>query len=125
MVPRPGTRASGLIAAARLVADELGLPADWLDDGAKGFVHGLAPGAVVYSGSALRERAVAPEQLLAMKLSAWRDDVDIEDARLLLTRLQGDRQAIRSRVERHVVPGRELKARLALVDLWDSVHGPG
>ena len=32
------------------------------------------------------------EQLLAMKLSAWRDDVDISDARRLLREVVGGRQ---------------------------------
>jgi hypothetical protein len=124
MLPAPGTSSSLLADAARHVADDLGLPGDWLNDGAKGFVHGLAPGADVYASGALRVRSIAPEQLLAMKLCAWRDDVDVEDARLLLAKLEGSKDSIRSKVERHVVPGRELKARLAFDDLWESRHGP-
>jgi hypothetical protein len=66
--------------------------------------------------------ALAPEQLLAMKLSAWRDDVDVDDARLLLSKLPGEREAVWRAVERHVVPGRELKAQYAFSDLWDADH---
>jgi Nucleotidyltransferase of unknown function (DUF6036) len=78
-----------LRAAAASVAASQGLPADWLNDAAKRFVHGLAPGAVVLEKPGLRARTLAPQQLLAMKLSAWRDDVDIDDARLLLEHLPG------------------------------------
>ena len=58
-----------------------------------------------------------------MKLSAWRDDVDISDARLLLPEVQGTREEVWSTVEPFLVPGRELKARFAFEDLWESVHG--
>ena len=64
-----------------------------------------------------------PNQLLAMKLSAWRDDVDIDDARLLLTKLVGDREQVWSQIEPHLVPGRELKAQYAFADLWEAAHG--
>ena len=68
-------------------------------------------------------RAATAEQLLAMKLSAWRDDIDIGDARELLARLQGGAVEIWSRVEPFIVPGRELKARLAFDDLWERDRG--
>ena len=58
----------------------------------------------------LRVRTLSVTQLLAMKLSAWRDDLDVEDARRL--------------VEPHLVPGREMKAQYAFDDLWESEHGP-
>ena len=58
-----------------------------------------------------------------MKLSAWRDDLDIEDARRLLKESQGTREEVWREVEPFVVPGRELKARYALDDLWESEHG--
>jgi hypothetical protein len=110
-------------AAAERVAGALGLPATWLNDAAKGYVHGLAPGAIVFSAPSLVARALAAEQLLAMKLSAWRDDVDIDDARLLLSKLSGAREEIWRRVEPHVVPGRELKARYAFDDIWEVDRG--
>jgi Nucleotidyltransferase of unknown function (DUF6036) len=113
-----------LRAASAHVASQLTLPADWLNDAAKGFVQGLALGAVVIDKPGLRVRTLAPQQLLAMKLSAWRDDVDIEDARLLLGHLSGTRQDIWGQVEPHIVPGRDLKARYAFDDLWEADHAP-
>lgn len=110
--------------AAGRVAASLDLPADWLNDGAKGYVHGWAPGEVVLVTPSLVVRALAPQQLLAMKLSAWRDDVDIEDARLLLTKLSGERDTVWGMVEPHLVPGRELKARYAFDDLWEVRDAP-
>jgi predicted nucleotidyltransferase len=67
-------------------------------------------------------RTLAPPQLLATKLAAWRDDLDIEDARLLLSKLAGDRDTVWEQVEPYLVPGRELKSRYALEDLWESEH---
>lgn len=115
---------SALRAAAATVAAQLGLPADWLNDGAKGYLKGLAPGDVVFSHARLVARSVAPHQLLAMKLSAWRDDLDVSDARLLLSKISGDRETVWEQVERHLVPGRELKARYAFEDLWEADRGP-
>lgn len=117
VVSDPAVRSAG-----QAVADRLGLPADWLNDGAKGYLHGLSLGQVVFEGSGLVVRALAPEQLLAMKLSAWRDDVDVADARLLLSKLSGDRHGVWRLVEPHLVPGRELKARYAFDDLWDAAY---
>jgi hypothetical protein len=110
-------------AAATAVGSRLDLPGDWLNDAAKGYVHGLALGERLFDSEALVVRALAPRQLLAMKLSAWRDDVDVEDARLLLRTLVGDRVATWSSIEPHLVPGRELKAQYAFEDLWEAEHG--
>ncbi len=108
--------------AARKVATQLDLPEDWLNDGAKGFLHGIAPGEVVFQSPALIVRALAPPQLLAMKLGAWRDDLDIEDARLLLSKIEGDKASVWEQVEPYLVPGRELKSQYAFEDLWESEH---
>jgi hypothetical protein len=89
--------AASLRTAAIAVAARLGLPEDWLNDGAKAYLQGLAPGEPLFSSPRLVVRAVAPPQMLAMKLSAWRDDIDIADARLLLSRLPGDWEADRGR----------------------------
>ena len=109
-------------AAAQNVAQQLGLPEDWLNDGAKGYLHGVARGEIVFQTSALVVRALAPPQLLAMKLSAWRDDLDIEDARLLLSKIVGDKESVWEQVQPYLVPGRELKSRYAFEDLWESEH---
>ena len=109
--------------AVQRVAGALDLPDDWLNDAAKGYVHGLALGEVLLDEPALLVRALAPHQLLAMKLCAWRDDVDIDDARLLLGKLSGDREEVWRIVEPYVVPGRETKAYFAFCDLWEAEHG--
>lgn len=110
--------------AARRVAAEQGLPDDWLNDAAKGYLHGLRLGPVIVQLPAVTIRTLAIEQLLAMKLSAWRDDLDVADARLLLSKLSGAKDEIWDGVEPHLVPGRELKARYAFDDLWETSRGP-
>lgn len=114
---------SSVFSAASQVAAVLGLPDDWLNDGAKGYAHGLTLGPVLLDTPTLRVRTTSPAQLLAMKLSAWRDDLDVEDARRLLKECGTVRDAVWQQVEGHVVPGRELKARYAFEDLWESEHG--
>ena len=109
--------------AVERVGEALDLPDDWLNDAAKGYVHGLSLGDVILDEPALLVRAPALHQLLAMKLSAWRDDVDIDDARLLLSKLPGSRDEVWQRVEPHLVPGREMKAYYAFCDLWEAEHG--
>lgn len=111
-------------AAAARVGARLGIPEDWLNDGAKGYVHNLALGDIVFENATLRVRVLAVPQLLAMKLSAWRDDGDIADARLLLSKVSGDKEEVWGLIEIHIVPGRELKARFAFEDLWEAAHGP-
>lgn len=119
-----GSGSASVREAARRVATALELPEDWLNDGAKGYLNGLLPGEVLLDRPTLLVRTLGPQQLLAMKLSAWRDDVDISDARLLLPEVQGSREDVWREVEPFLVPGRELKARYAFEDLWESVHGP-
>jgi len=101
-----------------------GLPSDWLNDRARAFAMGTAPGPVVFAGKALTVRSLAFEQLLAMKLSALRDDVDYDDAALLLARLEGEREAVWRRVDPWLVPGQEAWKRQNFDALWEDVHGP-
>jgi hypothetical protein len=108
---------------AQVVADERGWPDDWLNDGAKGFLIGLSHGPVVFSAPGIEVRSPAIAQLLAMKLSAWRDDVDIADARRLLQEMSSAREDVWRAVEPFLVPGNELKAQYALVDLWEALYG--
>lgn len=109
--------------AAQQVAIRLGLPEGWLNDGAKGYAHGMSVGEAVFQAGNLIVRTLAPPQLLAMKLSAWRDDVDIDDARLLLSKITGTKEQVWGEVEPFLVPGRGLKALYAFEDLWESQDG--
>lgn len=59
-----------------------------------------------------------------MKLCAWRDDVDIADARRLLQELTGAYDEGWRKVEPCLQPGRELKAKYAFDDLWEESRGP-
>lgn len=108
---------------AQVVADERGWPDDWLNDGAKGFLIGLSSGSVVFLAPGIEVRSPATGQLLAMKLSAWRDDVDIADARRLLQDMSGSHDEIWQAVEPYLVPGDELKAEYAFADLWETLYG--
>lgn len=110
---------------AKRVSEELDLPEDWLNDAAKGYLVGLSIGDVIFSAPGIRVRRPSVEQLLAMKLSAWRDDVDISDARRLLREMPGEieREQVWDAVEPYIVPGHELKAHYALQDLWEELHG--
>jgi len=70
--------------AARAVAEEQGLPDDWLNDAVKGFAPGQDPERrIVFSKPSLEVAAASPEYLLAMKLLASRVDQDVEDIRVL------------------------------------------
>ena len=104
---------------ARRVAKEHGWPDDWLNDGAKGYLIGLSSGPVVLSAPGIEVHSPDTAQLLAMKLSAWRDDVDVNDASRLLEEIEGERNEIWQRVEPYLIPGNELKAQYAFADLWE------
>ena len=108
---------------ARRVAAEQGWPGDWLNDGAKGYLIGLSSRPVVLSAPGIEVRSPDTAQLLAMKLSAWRDDVDIDDASRLLEEMKGGRVEIWREVEPYLIPGNELKARYAYTDLWEARRG--
>jgi hypothetical protein len=108
---------------ARMIGTERGWPDDWLNDAAKGFLIGATLGPVVFSAPGIVVYRPAIEQLLAMKLSAWRDDVDVADARRLLQDLLGTHDEIWASIIPHLQPGRELKAKFAYDDLWEALHG--
>jgi predicted nucleotidyltransferase len=119
-----GASASFVRDAAGRVADEQGLPRDWLNDAAKGYVVGLSAGETVYDAPSLLVRAASTAHLLAMKLAAWRDAVDRSDAQLLLETMSGSAESIWA-VVRPFVPEHDLaKASYAFDDLWEALHGP-
>ena len=110
--------------AARAVAEQLDLPVDWLNDAAKGYVVELTTGTTLYESKALTIRAASTGQLLAMKLAAWRDAIDRDDARMLLSRMTGTAEQIWA-VVKQFVPSHLLdKASYAFEDLWETLHGP-
>jgi len=110
---------------AKRVTGERDWNDDWLNDAAKGYLVGVSEGAVLYSAPGIEARAPALEQLLAMKLCAWRDDLDISDARRLLQEIMAGRakDEIWKSLEPYLVPGDELTAQYAFLDLWESLHG--
>ena len=119
VTPKPATIRS----AAEAVAERLDLPADWLNDAAKGYLVELTKGVTLYETDALSIRAASTAQLLAMKLAAWRDAVDRGDARLLLSQMPGDADQI-WRTVKQFVPAHLLdKASYAFEDLWETLHG--
>jgi hypothetical protein len=107
----------------KTVASERDWPNDWCNDGAKSYLVGLILGPVVFSAPGILVRRPSTEQIFAMKLSAWRDDVDIADAELLLSELRRHftRQRLWEVVQGHLVPGDELKAQYAYAELWERL----
>ena len=105
------------------VAQELSWPVDWLNDSAKGYLVGLSEGPIIFSAPGITVKRPSVAQLLAMKLSAWRDDVDVADASFLLQELSGSQEAIWERTAPYLTPGDELKAQYAFWDLWESIYG--
>ena len=110
--------------AANVVAQRLDLPSDWLNDGAQGYLVGITTGELLYDSPALTVRAASTEQLLAMKLAAWRDAIDRSDAKLLLSQLNGSAEQIWAAVKAFVPPHQFDKAAYAFEDLWETLHGP-
>jgi len=115
--------ASKVRTAAGRVAGLLDLPADWLNDDAKGYIVRLTTGDLLYESQFLIVRAASLPQLLAMKLAAWRDAVDREDARLLLSRMSGSADDVWQTVKPFVFEHHTNKAWYAFQDLWEALHG--
>ena len=117
--------AAAMRAAAQRVAGRLGLPPDWLNDGAKGYMLKIDLGPVVFEAENLIVYSASNLQLLAMKLWAWRDDQDFEDsARLLESILASSpdltREELWEKLEPFLPAAQRLKPSYALEDLWQS-----
>ena len=70
--------------AAATIALRHELAADWLNDGAKGFMPGADPGAtLLFERPSLRVELASAEYLLAMKIRAARVELDVDDIRTL------------------------------------------
>ena len=101
---------------AQSVARSLDLPLDWLNDGAKGYVRPPIHETVIFEAPGVIVTVPSLEQLAAMKLSAWRDDIDIGDAERILRALKeqdGNRNHVWKGIEAYLAPGQELKAKYA------------
>jgi hypothetical protein len=83
----------------------------------------MSQGTTILSAPGIMVSSPSVAQLLAMKLSAWRDDVDIEDARRLLQEMRDKQEQIWQEVMPYLVPGEELKAQYAFMDLWETTYG--
>lgn len=112
---------------AQTVADELDLPSDWLNDGVKGYLTGESEGPVLHRSAGIVVRTVAFAHLLALKLMAWRDDVDFSDALRILQALKeqpgtdcSSPEKLSELVEPYFIPSR---ASYALGELWE-LHDP-
>lgn len=82
------TSAPQVRAAVAEVGEELGLPPDWLNDAAKGFLEANDPFAsVTFQGAALRVLIPSLEYLLASKLAAARVEQDADDIKILVRHL--------------------------------------
>ena len=70
------------------IAEQEGLPEDWLNDSVKGFIAKDAPAVEFMMLDGLKITAVTPEYLLSMKLmSARYGEKDAEDIRFLINKL--------------------------------------
>ncbi|NJN15275.1 MAG: hypothetical protein HC822_02715 [Oscillochloris sp.] len=108
---------------AKTVATELRLPADWLNDGAKGFMQGVSYGPLLIDAPGIKVYQISPEQLLAMKLSAWRSAQDISDATTVLAdlvRYYPNKPTLWHAVAPYTV---HLKAQYAFEELWERTYG--
>lgn len=105
--------------AAR-VAETRNWDADWLNDGAKGFMDKIERGKLIFRSPGIKVYAAPTAQLLAMKLSAWRDQADIDDAQTLLKYLPGSFDPVWDSVRKYIPKGWELKAKLAFEVLWEA-----
>lgn len=105
---------------AGVVAAELGLPADWLNDGAKGFMQGVSYGPLLIDAPGIQIYQVSPKQLLAMKLSAWRDEQDEQDAFVVLNELAAQ-YTNKEDLWLAIAPyATHLRAQYAFESLWED-----
>lgn len=106
--------------AAKAVAEELGLPEDWLNDAAKGYVPRNAGYETWLSLSHLTIAAADAPTLLAMKCAAARTTEDADDIRFLARELElRSSRAILEVVSRYFPEERlPVRTRLLLEEMF-------
>lgn len=72
---------------AQLLADERGLPRDWLNNSVAAFVPGDDTAAVSLDIAGISVATASPQHLLAMKMASYRPGKDQADLELLFDRL--------------------------------------
>jgi hypothetical protein len=115
---------SSIYTATAKVAEELGLPEDWLNDAVKGFMPGEDEDPrPVPDIRGIEIATASPQYLLAMKLMAMRFGEDDEDIEILVRecRLQNAQEALE--LMERMYPMREPlpKTRLFLEELFNSM----
>ncbi len=114
---------SAIYTAAAKVAEDLGLPEDWLNDAAKGFMPGADEDPRPLPDVRGIEVATAsPRYLLAMKLMAMRFGEDDEDIEILLRECGLSRAQEALDLLTHMYPFQEPspKTRFFLEELFNS-----
>jgi hypothetical protein len=94
---------------ARRLADDRGLPPDWLNDGVKGLLPDRPDTGeqVTFSSNGISVAVASPEYLFAMKAAAARQEADSEDLLALAAILHiASRSQARAMVERFYDPSR-------------------
>lgn len=114
---------SAIYAATEKVAEERGLPADWLNDAAKAFMPGKDSEARPVPGiDGIEVTTASPRYLLAIKLMAMRFGEDDEDIEILLE--QCDMHVAQEALDllREMYPSKEppAKTRFFLEELLGS-----
>jgi hypothetical protein len=108
--------------AARHVAEELDLPADWLNDAAKAYVPANAGYETWQSLSHLTIAVVDAPTLLAMKCAAARTPEDASDIRFLAQHLGLNSSKAILRLVGEYIPEAQLpvRTRLLLEEMFDD-----
>jgi len=106
--------AQAIRAAVRTIAVREGLPPDWLNDGAKGFLYSQPPMKLWRSFPGLLVFVISLEYLLAMKVIAGRPG-DIADARALVHQLHLTRPQQVLDLVQHFIPPHYLTVTIQYV----------
>ena len=119
------TKASAVRKAAALVADEMGLPADWLNDAAKAFIPKKAQFELWQSLSNLDILVADTRTLLAMKCAAARTKEDAGDIKFLAEQLglKSSREILDVVVAYYPIERITIRVQLLLEELFDDGTG--